>query len=312
MSRHRRPRGRTRFRGGPISAPPPDPGFTYIFDGTATGSDASFDKWAFAAGTAAQSRPASEGGQGQATLDPVEGAINVGASPFGAYWYPVKPFGDAVFRIQYTVQNTPTSTRNGGVMIRTPEIRYTGRQHAPRVLAQKPHGLQLRRLPGRDSARICWHADTPGRVDDLHVGRRARSVPAGVERLHPPSSTRAPTARATAPRTSPTAGTGPLTPNGNADNHQHWTQVDCGHEIQINETLTGTGPLGGTDPIKTGSIYSFRNLNAQQSGTYKRLDKGVWHEMEIRTIGQQYTILVDGRDDQPVRQRDPEDRLARG
>ena len=66
------------------TAPPPDPGYSYIFDGSATGSDASFDKWAFAAGTAAQSRPASQGGQGQATLDPVEGSFLVGASPFGA------------------------------------------------------------------------------------------------------------------------------------------------------------------------------------------------------------------------------------
>ncbi len=74
--------------GAQYVAPPPDPGFTYIFDGSPTGSDASFDKWAFAAGTAAQSRPASEGGQGQATLDPVEGSFLVGASPFGAYWYP--------------------------------------------------------------------------------------------------------------------------------------------------------------------------------------------------------------------------------
>src|SRR5262245_51693039 len=101
--------------GAQYQAPPPDPGFSYIFDGSPTGSNASFDKWAFAAGTLAQSRPASEGGQGQATLDPVEGSFLVGASPFGAYWYPVKPFGDAVFRIQYTVQNTPTSTRNGGI-----------------------------------------------------------------------------------------------------------------------------------------------------------------------------------------------------
>src|SRR5690242_20231308 len=93
------------------TAPPPDPGFRYIFDGSATGSDASFDKWAFAAGTAAQSRPASQGGQGQATLDTVEGSFLVGASPFGAYWYPVKAFGDAVFRLQYTVQNTDIATR---------------------------------------------------------------------------------------------------------------------------------------------------------------------------------------------------------
>ena len=86
-----------------------------------------------------------------------------------------------------------------------------------------------------------------------------------------------------------------MTTNGNANNHQHWTQVYCGHEIQINETLTGNNPgTGGSDPIKTGSVYGFRNLNAQQSGTYQRLDKGVWHEFEIRTIGQQYTVLVDG------------------
>ncbi len=32
--------------------PPPDPGFNYIFDGSATGSDASFDKWVFASGRA--------------------------------------------------------------------------------------------------------------------------------------------------------------------------------------------------------------------------------------------------------------------
>ena len=94
--------------------------------------------------------------------------------------------------------------------------------------------------------------------------------------------------------TSTASTTQPLTTNTNAVNGQHWTQVYCGHEIQINESLTGTGPLGGSDPIKTGSVYGFRNLNAQQSGTYKRLDKGVWHQYEIRTIGQQYTILVDG------------------
>ncbi len=123
------------------------------------------------------------------------------------------------------------------------------------------------------------------------MGGRQRPVPAGAATL-----LRAPTALATAPRTSPTwPAPGTLTHNGNADNHQHWTQVACGHEVQINETLTGTGPLGGSDPIKTGSIYNFRNLNAQQSRTYERLVKGVWHEMEIRTIGQQYTVLVDGR-----------------
>ena len=83
--------------------------------------------------------------------------------------------------------------------------------------------------------------------------------------------------------------------NANANNHQHWTQVYCGHEIQINESLTGGGPNPSSDPIKTGSVYGFRNLNAKQSGTYERLTKGVWHQYEIRTIGQQYTIMIDGK-----------------
>ena len=34
-------------------APPPEPGFHYIFDGTATGSDASFDNWIPANGATA-------------------------------------------------------------------------------------------------------------------------------------------------------------------------------------------------------------------------------------------------------------------
>src|SRR5690606_3149061 len=90
------------------------------------------------------------------------------------------------------------------------------------------------------------------------------------------------------------AGTGPLATNNNANNHRHWTQVYCGHEIQINETLTGGGPNPSSHPIKTGSVYGFRNLNAAQSKTYERLEKGVWHDLEIRMVGQQYTVLIDG------------------
>ncbi len=88
----------------------------------------------------------------------------------------------------------------------------------------------------------------------------------------------------------------PLTVNGNAVNDEHWMQVYCGHEIQINESLNGGAGLNGasTDAIKTGSVYGFRNLNAKQSGTGDRQGKGVWHTLEVRTIGLQYTILIDG------------------
>ena len=132
---------------------------------------------------------AAEGGQGQATLDPVEGSFLVGASPFGAYWYPVKTFGDAVFRIQFTVQNTPTSTRNGGVMIRSPEIRYscpdaTDRRRASSarrtnndaaMLALKPTGFNFDLCPG--AIPLCG-ADGARGVDDVQLGRRLRAVPA--------------------------------------------------------------------------------------------------------------------------------------
>jgi len=52
------------------TAPPPDPGFHYIFDGTATGSDASFDKWAFAAGTAAPGSGSGRSRRSIAMTDP--------------------------------------------------------------------------------------------------------------------------------------------------------------------------------------------------------------------------------------------------
>ena len=59
----------------------------------------------------------------------------------------MRPLGDAVIKLQYTVQNTPESTRNGGVMIRTPEVRYTGATTAD-VLAQKPAGFNFDVCPG--------------------------------------------------------------------------------------------------------------------------------------------------------------------
>jgi Domain of Unknown Function (DUF1080) len=286
-------------------APPPAPGFHYIFDGTATGSDASFDKWKFATGTFSQSAPAAQGGQGQASLDTTEGSFKVGASPFGSYWYPVKPFGDVVYKIQFTVENSPTSTRNGGIMIRTPEVRYscpdangapancsTANNNAA-TLALKPQGFNYGVCPGVINPAIgnpLCTMTTPAASQTYTWG--------GSIGAFPPAGTYQGgyCARQTAAGVYDVNGLNgqPLTVNGNANNHQHWTQVYCGHEIQINESLTGTCALCGSDPIKTGSVYGFRNLNAQQSGTYKRLTKGVWHSYEIRTIGQQYTILIDG------------------
>ncbi len=279
----------------PYVAPPPDPGFTYIFDGTATGSDASFDKWEYASSTAAASIT-----QNFFTLEAEHGAIDPNNSAFGAFWYPVRPLGDVVLRLKYTVEDIPTSTRNGGIMIRSPEVRYTGATNNE-VLAQKPIGYNFDVCP---AALVVCNRTTPAPSTEYFWEGADGPFPPASDASDPPFLYSGPyCARASnsfAPdpafnhNVTNLAGTGPLTTNGNANNHRHWTQVYCGHEIQINETLTGGGPNPSTDPIKTGSVYGFRNLNAQQSKTYERLEKGVWHDMEIRMVGQQYTILVDG------------------
>jgi hypothetical protein len=269
-------------------APPPDPGFRYIFDGTATGSDASFDKWRFASGSLANSDSA-----GRATLDANAGSFIVNTSPFGAYWYTAKAFGDAVFRIHYTVQDIPTSTPNGGVMIRTPYPRYDG-ANTTAVLAQKPTGFNYDLCPG---ALAACGLTTPAASVSYNW--------AGIPGPFPPAATYTGgyCARQTAAGVYTVDGANlngangqPLTVNGNANNDEHWLHVYCGHEVQINESLNGGAGLNGasSDAIKTGSIYGFRNLNAKQSGTGERQGKGVWHTMEIRTIGEQFTILIDG------------------
>jgi hypothetical protein len=269
--------------GAQYVAPTPDPGFSYIFDGTPTGSDASFDKWVFAGTTAAQSPT-----QGKATLDPVNGSFLMGASPFGSYWYPVRPLGNAVLKLQYTVQDTPEATRNGGVMIRTPEVRYTGAD-TNAVLAQKPMGYNYELCPG--ALPVCGRLEPAASTTYSWAGADGPFPPAS-NASDPPFTYSGPYCARPGPHNvTNLAGTGALTSGGNANNHQHWTQVFCGHEIQINESLNDGG---SSDPIKTGSVYGFRNLNAKQSGTYKRQEKGVWHNMEIRTIGQQYTVLIDG------------------
>ena len=122
----------------------------------------------------------------------------MGASPFGAYWYPEKAFGNAVFRIQFTVQpdrGGVVSTRNGGVMIRSPEIRYSCPDPAnptgPRIgcstangnaatLALKPTGFNYDLCPA--AIPLCG-LTAPAGSTTLHVGWRLRSVP-GARHVH--------------------------------------------------------------------------------------------------------------------------------
>jgi hypothetical protein len=250
------------------TAPPPEPGFEYIFDGTATGSDASFDKWLSANGATA------------VTLDPALGAMNPGTSGFGMKWYPVRPLGDVVVKLQYMWPDTPTATPNGGVMVRFPDPRYVGT--TAEVLAEKPTGYNYDLCPSAAPAFCGLPAPAPSTTYQWPGGDGPVPPPYTYEGAY--------CARNGANNVTNLAGTGPAVNGSNANNHQHWLSVYCGHEIQVNESLQ----IPGSDPIKTGSAYGFANLNAKQSRTNERQTRGVWHTMEIRMVGQQYTVLVDG------------------
>ena len=248
------------------TAPPPEPGFEYIFDGTATGSDASFDKWLSANGATA------------VTLDPQLGAMNPNTSGFGMKWYPVRALGDVVVKLEYMWP--AGATPNGGVMVRFPEPRYVGT--TAEVLAQKPTGYNYDLCPGAAPSFCGLPAPAPSTTYDWPGGDLPFPPPYRYEGSY--------CARNGTNNVTNIAGTFPAPTGSNANNHQHWLSVYCGHEIQINEALQ----IPGSDAVKTGSMYGFANLNARQARNYERQQQGVWHTMEIRMVGQQHTVLVDG------------------
>ncbi|GII54809.1 hypothetical protein Pth03_31980 [Planotetraspora thailandica] len=70
-------------------------------------------------------------------------------------------------------------------------------------------------------------------------------------------------------------------------NDPAWVSVNCGHEIQINDTSES----GGNDPRKTGSVYGFADLDLAQA---RPTGKSVWNDLEIRVVGQHYTVIRNG------------------
>ena len=266
------------------------------------------------------------GGQGRATLNTTNGAIDVGASPFGAYWYPVKPFGDAVFRIQFTVQDTPTSTRNGGVMIRSPEIRYTCPDPAnptgPRIgcstansnaatLALKPTGFNFDVCPG--AIPLCGR-DTPAPSTTYTVERRLGPVPAGRQLrrrvLRAVLGRRGPHGRR------PAADGAREQPAAVHDQRQRRQSpaLDAGllrsrdpDQRDADRQRPGRG-WRRPDQDRLGlrlpqpQRAAVEDLRAPHQGRLAR-DGDPHHRPAVHGSGRR-------RDDQPVRQRDPEDRVA--
>ena len=139
----------------------------------------------------------------------------------------------------------------------------------------------LKAEPGPPNLGVLWYAARPYgdfslrlqfRDDSPIPGSRANS---GVQVRFP------------APRP-PVPGC-PMTFNGTPQtvNPAGWIAVNCGHEVQINDSPEAPG----NDPRKTGSIYGFADLNLAQA---RPTPPGVWNDLEVRVVGQHYTVVRNG------------------
>lgn len=212
----------------PALAPAAEPGYTTIYDGTATGSDASFDKWAMVGGGSIDRQ--------------ADGAMRT-AGGFGMRWYTAKAFGDVSLKVDYRdARGSAAGYSNGGVLVRFP--------NPTTPAAETP---------------ATWSYDWKGAGGPFPPAKQYTGAP-GCQRaipdLLPPSWRPA------------------------------WVPVVCGQEIQVNDSPD----VGAPDPRKTGSVYGFADLDATRSNAVERYGAlGVWHTMEVRIVGQQFTILVDGK-----------------
>jgi hypothetical protein len=213
------------------SAVAQDPGYTTLFDGTATGTPHSLDKWL-------------QVGAGNMQLQP-DGLLMTNGG-LGMLWFPGQEFGDISYKVDYKDPEPVDEATNGGLFVRFPDLRTP--------LANRPTGYTYN-----------W----PGSSGPFPPAQTYKSDPASAD-----SGNRTYCGRTGAA-------------NGDSSNAQAWEAIYCGEEIQV---LDGTNG----DAIKTGSVYNFANLDATTSHVTERA-KDQWHTMEIRLVGQQYTILVDGQ-----------------
>jgi 3-keto-disaccharide hydrolase len=138
----------------------------------------------------------------------------------------------------------------------------------------------LRSGPGAPNLGVLWYAARP--YGDFSLRLQFRDdAPAG-QRANSGIQVRFPAPRPPVPGCPMTFNGQPQTTNGAA-----WIAVNCGHEVQINDS-----PDGGTnDPRKTGSIYGFADLNSAQS---RPTPAGTWNDLEIKVVGQHYTVVRNG------------------
>lgn len=137
----------------------------------------------------------------------------------------------------------------------------------------------LKTGPGDPGLGVLWYAARP--YGDFILKLQFRDdAPASDQRANSGVQVRFPAPHPPVPGC-------PTTFNGEEQNNAAWIAVNCGHEVQINDS-----PDGGTfDPRKTGSIYGFADLDSAHSHP---TGKGVWNDLEIKVVGQHYTVTRNG------------------
>ena len=131
---------------------------------------------------------------------------------------------------------------------------------------------------GADGLGVLWFAARP--YGDFSLRLQFRDDATAPARANSGVQVRFP-----APK-SPTPGC-PTTFDGNEENNPAWVAVNCGHEVQINDSADG----GTNDPRKTGSIYGFADLDATAA---RVTPAGTWNDLEITVVGQHYTVTRNG------------------
>jgi hypothetical protein len=79
-------------------------------------------------------------------------------------------------------------------------------------------------------------------------------------------------------------------------NNQAWVPVTTGFEVQIDELARGNPD--GLDMHHTGAIYNIPVGSAGGQQSYQRghiLRTGEWHNVEIKVVGDSYTVSVNGQ-----------------
>jgi Domain of Unknown Function (DUF1080) len=142
----------------------------------------------------------------------------------------------------------------------------------------QPDGT-LRSGPGAPGLGVLWYKVRP--YGDFVLRLQFRDdAPGGDLRANSGVQVRFPAPRPNVPGC-------PTTYNGEEQNNAAWVAVNCGHEVQINDSPeTATN-----DPRKTGSIYGFADLDLTRA---RPTPAGVWNRLEVRVVGQHYTVVRNG------------------